>query len=146
MFRTCLLLLLSMGCLSTYAQQPSSFLEQIQATKAIEDHAVALSTLDRLITVAGELGYVDTVALLHHRKGVTYSKMDDMEAAIAATQKAIALRADLADTTGLGQSYYNLAYFYEWNNQARQALEAFERAVQLGDGPKNTFFFYAIIP
>ncbi|MEN0005701.1 MAG: CHAT domain-containing tetratricopeptide repeat protein, partial [Bacteroidota bacterium] len=98
------------------------------------------------ITVAGELGYVDTVALLHHRKGVTYNKMDDMEAAIAATQRAIALRIDLADTTGLGQSYYNLAYFYEWNNQARQALEAFERAVQLGDGPKNTFFFYAIIP
>ena len=72
--------------------------------------ALGRQFLSPLRTRSIQQNYLDTLALIYHSKGVKYYKQD-LQKAIANTQKAVELRLKQQDVDGLSKSYFNLDEF-----------------------------------
>lgn len=113
-----------------------------EAKKLSTDQAIA--TLDSLALVAESKNARDTLALIHHTKGIKLYQVD-LEKAIVSTMEAIRIREDIQDTVGLTQSHFNVARFLDNLGEYYKAVQHFERVVDLGHGPNNKPFVNACI-
>lgn len=139
-----ILIALSLSC-SAFSQvsETTSFQKAIDEAKklpAIE----AIAALDSLAGEAEKGNILDTLALIHHSKGVKWYR-EDLEQAIASTLEAIRIREALQDTIALVQSHFNVARFLDIWGEYYEAVQHFERVVNLGYGPKNKQFVNACI-
>lgn len=146
-YRICLLLLFCIFQLTVFGQEFSSYAAAIAEAKKLPDARQKAERIDWLIQKAEVADRKDTVAWLYHSKGVATFR-DSIECAIAATTRAVELRRMLNDTAGLGQSCYNLGYFYkDHSNNYRQAKQFFEEAVNLGYTESNKrYYLNSLIP
>jgi CHAT domain-containing protein len=130
-----------------HAQGAFSIQDQLVRIKKIKEKEAALQQVDSLALAVEAKDMPDSLALIYHTKSIIGNRFRDRELAISATKEAIKLREKTGDTTGLGNSYFNLGYFYKYIGQKRNAIQAFEEGVALGDGPANiNYYLNCLIP
>jgi len=116
---------------------PTSHIGPAIASKSIESIKKAIG----FISDCNELA--DSLSLAYHKLGVLYYNVDDWNAALSSTSKAIDIRRSSSDKNSydLAQSYNNMGVFYKKLERLEKALLYFDSAaVQFASTNLSKYF------